>query len=292
MEALKDLLKDLGAPVVDTAKETPEERKERLKKLGEMKCQFFNESQGYLSAEEYDCKKCNNRGGFMEMREGNNGEWLETFIPCKCARIREVIRKLNRSGLKDIVHKYTFDNFKTTEEWQKAVKEKALRFVKDKENKWFFFGGQSGAGKTALCTAITVTYLKRDMETRYMLWRDDITKIKAAVTDAELYRKMIEDLKTVPVLYIDDLFKTGARAGELQQPTPADINVAYEIINYRYNNPDAITIISSEYMIRDILAIDEALGGRIAEKTVEADYCINIKKDANKNYRTRGIFEI
>ena len=292
MESLKDVFSKLGIPTVDREKETEEERKERLKKLCEMKCKYFNESIGNLDPAEYNCSKCNNRGGYMKPKEREDGECVEVFVPCKCMKVRKIIQKLNRSGLRDIVHKYTFDNFKATEEWQKTVKDTAQRFIADEENKWFFFGGQSGAGKTAICTAITVHYLKKDMETRYMLWRDDITKIKAAVTDAEAYQRMIDDLKTVSVLYIDDLFKSGAKAGETQHPTPADINVAYEIINYRYNNPELITIISSEFMIRDILEVDEALGGRIAEKTADAGYCINIKKDAAKNYRTKGLFEL
>lgn len=244
---------------------------------------------GNLDAEEYDCKLCSNRGGYMKPKEREDGECVEVFVPCKCMRIRKIVQKLNRSGLKSVVHKYTFDNYKTDEEWQKKVKDTALRFIADEEHKWFFFGGQSGCGKTAICTAITIHYLKKDMETRYMLWRDDITRIKALVTEAEEYQSAIEDLKTVSVLYIDDLFKSGAKKGDMQ-PTTADINIAFEIINYRYNNPGLITIISSEYTIRDLLDIDEALAGRIAEKS--EDYCINIRKDSAKNYRTKGMFEI
>ena len=41
--------------------------------------------------------------------------------------------------------------------------------------------------------------------------------------------------------------------------TQGDINIAFEIINYRYIN-DLITIISSELLLDEIINIDEATG--------------------------------
>ena len=78
--------------------------------------------------------------------------------------------------------------------------------------------------------------------------------------------------KTVEVLYIDDLFKTE----QGRNPTTADVNIAFEILNYRYRNPELITIISSERTIQDIVKIDEAVGSRIFEKS--RNCCINISE--------------
>ena len=55
-------------------------------------------------------------------------------------------------------------------------------------------------------------------------------------------------------------------------PTAADVNLAYEIINYRYNNRDKITIISTELTIGGLCEIDEALGGRIRQRAGENVY--------------------
>lgn len=118
-----------------------------------------------------------------------------------------------------------------------------------------------------------------------MMWREDIERLKANKMDAEVYAEMMDKFKTVPVLYIDDLFKTG-KADTLQKPTPADINTAFELLNYRYNKPDLITIISSESQIADLINIDEAIAGRIKERC--GDYLINIKPDKTKNYRLRN----
>lgn len=46
--------------------------------------------------------------------------------------------------------------------------------------------------------------------------------------------------------------------------TEADINIMFEIINYRYLNGKPI-IISSELFQEDLLKFDEAIGSRIIE---------------------------
>ena len=121
----------------------------------------------------------------------------------------------------------------------------------------------------------------------YMLWRDDIERIKGfAKDDPEQRMAMMDRFKNAEVLYIDDLFKTGKDGrGQVQMPTSADINAAFEILNYRALNPDLLTIVSSEWTEDDLLDIDEATGGRIFEKTGANGF--SIAKDRRKNYRTR-----
>jgi DNA replication protein DnaC len=190
---------------------------------------------------------------------------------------------MKRSGLKDIIKDYTFDKFEDPEPWQKAIKKAAMEYAKNPEG-WFFLGGQSGAGKTHLCTAICREFLLAGKRVRYMLWRDDVVKIKGAVTDSEEYCKMIDEFKRVDVLYIDDLFKTGKAAdNSVQKPTGADINVAFEIINFRYNNPSLLTIISSELTEDELIDIDEAIGGRIYERAK----AFTIGKSRDRNYRIK-----
>ena len=117
-----------------------------------------------------------------------------------------------------------------------------------------------------------------------MLWRDDVVKIKGAVTDHDEYSRLMDEYKNIDVLYIDDLFKTGkADDNTVQKPTGADINAAFEIINYRYNNPSLLTIISSELSQDELIDIDEAIGGRIYEKST----AFSIGKNRDRNYRIK-----
>jgi DNA replication protein DnaC len=192
---------------------------------------------------------------------------------------------MKRSGLKDVIKDYTFDKFIASEPWQKSIKQAAMEYAENPEG-WFFIGGQSGSGKTHLCTAICREFLLNGKRVIYMLWRDEIVKLKAFVNEGDEYRELIDKYKTADVLYIDDLFKTGKAAdNSTQKPTAADVNVAFEIINYRYNNPGMITIISSECTEDELLDIDEAIGGRIYERSK----AFSIAKNRDRNYRIRKL---
>ena len=274
---------------------TPEEREQTEKDWEQRKCDSYNASIGTLNEKDgYNCNLCKNRGYTAELRKSETfGYWSETLIPCKCQKVRATIQRLERSGLKNIIRDYTFAKYEDKEPWQKAIKTAAVKFCTDEENNWFYIGGQPGSGKTFICTAIAGYYLRHGKAAKYMLWRDDITKIKANITDSQAYAAAMDELKHTEVLYIDDLFKSGkGQDGKPTLPTAADINIAFEILNYRYNNKNLITIISSERRLQEIAEIDEAVGGRIAERVMCAGYGFNIKPDKTKNLRMNGLVEL
>lgn len=160
----------------------------------------------------------------------------------------------------------------------------ALQYVADgvKDGKWFFANGAVGSGKTHICTAIAAKLLYQ-MPVIYMTWPEVNDKIKAVVNDPEEYARIINPLKNVDVLYIDDLFKPAiGRDGQPEPPTPADIRRTYEIINHRYINRMP-TIISSERYDSELVDIDEAIGSRIIE--MSKGYCLTIERGAGKNHR-------
>lgn len=232
----------------------------------------------------YNCKLCKNKGYIVKLIERPNGTFEQEHSFCKCEDIRRSIVRMKKSGLKDIIKDYTFDKYEVTEPWQEAIKSAAVEYAKNPVG-WFFLGGQSGAGKTHLCTAICREFLLGGRKVVYMLWRDDISKLKSlAKENPEEREAMIEKFKKAEVLYIDDLFKMGkATDNAKQMPTAADINAAFEIINYRYNNPNLLTIVSSECSEDELLDIDEAVGGRIFERAKT----ISIAKNRDRNYRIR-----
>lgn len=257
------------------------------------KCDSYNAAIGTLNEDDgYDCPICKNKGfiAFVKEYENPNGNkaWSECQRKCRCAKIRQAINRMKRSGLQDVIRKYTFDSYEATTEWQNKVLETAKAFVADDNAHLFFIGGSSGSGKTHICTAIAAHYLRKGEAAHYMLWQDETVRLKALVQDEEQYRKAIEELKTITILYIDDFLKPiKNRYGNIENPTAADIKLAYELLNYRYNNPSLITIISSERYISEIIDIDEATGGRICEMT--GKYMLNLKRDISKNYRLKDI---
>ena len=276
MDRLQDIMKKFGKSGTTFDKMTPKEYEQ-------FKVDGMNATEGNRHLEDgYNCPICKNKGYIIKLVEAESGSIYQVATDCKCVEIRNNILRMKRSGLKDIIKDYTFDKFETPEAWQKAIKKAAMDYAKNPDG-WFFLGGQSGAGKTHLCTAICREFLLAGKSVRYMLWRDDIVKIKGAVTESAEYSKLIDEFKRVDVLYIDDLFKTGKADNSFQKPTSADINVAFEIINYRYNNPSLLTIISSELTEDELIDIDEATGGRIYERAK----AFTIGKSRDRNYRIK-----
>lgn len=240
----------------------------------------WNNKQGELS--NYNCSRCKNRGNIATDRNG-----VFVLVDCDCLSIRKTISLMEHSGLGNLLKIYSFDKFECTEDWQKYIFEKAKAFV-DAEQNWFYIGGNSGCGKSHICTAIVRELLKKGYPTKYMLWLDESVALKQAVTDATKYQEMMDEIKNAQLLYIDDFLKTGKN----EAPTQADIKLAMEILNYRYNKARAdkskrwITILSSERNIGEIVELDEATGSRIVEMT-KPDYYLFVSKDNKKNYRMK-----
>jgi DNA replication protein DnaC len=242
-------------------------------------CDILNSTPGGLT--DYDCPDCLNRGVIYRV----DGNYIVSQ-ECHCMETRRSMWNIKKSGIASLIDRCTFENFQATDGWQKDLKSGAESFLSDHTGKWFYAGGQVGCGKTHICTAICGEMLKQGKAVRYMLWRDEIVKLKSAVNDNVEYPKLINPFKTVPVLYVDDFLKTGdTEDGQKKKPTQGDINVAFEIFNYRYINRDLVTIISSERSIDDLLCCDEATGSRIYQRT--KDYCFYFRPDKKKNYRLR-----
>lgn len=252
---------------------TPEEKAQSDADALNMELGKEHELDGYV------CEKCRNRG-YMYYA---NGIYV-TRSNCECWKARQSIRRMQRSGLGNVINKYTFALYNAETEWQKQIKETAKAFVHDDHAKWFFIGGASGAGKSHICTAICRNLLATK-EVHYMMWEEESVELKSMVTDAETYYPRMNRLKEVDVLYIDDFFSgRKERNGELAKPTFADVRLAREILNHRYVN-QKITIISSEWHSMEILELDEALGGRVVE--MSGKYCLNVGRGADKNYRLK-----
>lgn len=218
---------------------------------------IINRTQGKLTG--CDCPKCLNRGYAVKL-DDKNRRYSER---CRCMDKRESLGRIRRSGLGDLMERYTLNAWETPEPWQARARELALQYADNPDSKWFCMVGSVGCGKSHICTALTGLLIERGFEARYMLWRNVSVRAKAVVNDEAEYRAIVEPLKRVRVLYIDDLFKVG-KGG---QPTEADVSLAFEILNYRYANSKLLTIISSEKTVDEITDIDEAVGSRIYERS-------------------------
>lgn len=151
--------------------------------------------------------------------------------------------------------------------------------IEKQRNNSIGFLGNCGAGKTHLSIAIANNLMTKNIAVLYMPYREAITKIKQAITDEEEYNNEISKYKKAKVLLIDDFAK-----GKI---TESDINIMFEIINYRYLNAKPI-ILSSELIQNRLLDFDEAVGSRIIEMCKGR---IAEVEGIENNYRLRGDYK-
>ena len=215
-----------------------------------------------------DCELCGNKGYTLFMRD--NGELVSR--ECECMAKRRSMRRIRKSGISDMLMRYTFKNYDDSDDVRQSVKKTAINYA-NADSGWFYIAGQPGSGKTHICTAICARLIDRGKDVYYMKWRDESRQLKSLI-NSDALEEPLEKLKTVYALYIDDFFKGGSNE--------ADVRLAFEIINARYNNSKLRTIISTEMPLNEILQIDEALGSRIYERS--RGFVIAAPKE---NYRLR-----
>ena len=224
--------------------------------------------------DDYDCPICKNKGFTFFIC----GEEIASRL-CECRKTRKSIHLLKESGIKEQAEKKSLNSFKITDEFQRKMREKAEAYINDRGDKWFFIGGQSGCGKTHICTAICMELIKRGSSLIYMKWADATRELKDKM-NSYYYDEIIDKYKDVDVLYIDDFFKV--QAGTV--PSASDIRIAFELLNSRLLK-NKRTIISSEFTLIEMLNFDEATVSRINEKS--KPYVLSIEKDRSKNHRLK-----
>jgi len=215
-----------------------------------------------------DCELCGNKGYTLFQRD--NGELVSR--ECECMVKRRSMRRIRKSGISDMLMRYTFKNYDDSDDVRQSVKKTAISYA-NSDSGWFYIAGQPGSGKTHICTAICARLIDRGKDVYYMKWRDESRQLKSLI-NSDALEEPLEKLKTVYALYIDDFFKGGSNE--------ADVRLAFEIINARYNNSKLRTIISTEMPLNEILQVDEALGSRIYERS--RGFVIAAPKE---NYRLR-----
>lgn len=224
------------------------------------------------------CPKCN--GTTWIITRGEDGR--EYGKPCECRNKVIATTIMQNCGITPEDQHKGFKDFNT-------FGEKALIHAKQIAMSYFqmfrgdyhtrinslLLSGASGRGKTMLGLAVANNLMNMSIRVRYMAYRDEMTALKQNIVDEYAYNERINRLKNASVLFIDDLLK-----GKI---TESDVNILYEIVNYRYLQRLPM-IISTEKTIEELINFDEAIGSRIAE--MSKDYVITFDASV-PNYRLR-----
>lgn len=196
---------------------------------------------------------------------------------CECLvkkrNLEKTKKHIEQSGLVNVLNTLTFNSYKADTTTRKTLKERATKYLKS--DSWWFISGYAGVGKTHITTAICGELINQGKSVYYMNWKDESIELKMSMTEEE-YGKKIKFLTEVDVLYIDDLLK-----GRIKE---TDIDLLYMIINGRYSK-DKKTLISTEKSLKELREIDEAIAGRLYQKT-DKEYWLQIQNTESYRFQS------
>lgn len=252
-----------------SAQRSDEKLREQLQTL----CELHNAIKG--NAADYDCPVCRNKGVVYKL---NGMQQVAQF--CECLPIRERIRRMKHSGLYEKIRSSTFASFRADEPWQRHILDTAKRYAEKHDRPAFFIGGQTGCGKTHLCTAICGELLRQGFDVQYFVWETYVKEIlsRSGNSDRDEREKLMQPLYSSDTVYLDDFLRK-------DNPTQAERSVAFDVINHRYTE-GKMTIVSSEHVMQKLHCVDGAIAGRITEMC-GSEYCLNIDPDIRKDNRMR-----
>lgn len=269
-------------------KRVAEEAEAMNRRPGALNTEHVNAKGETVPGDGIDCPKCLNRGLVYGVSYyPGRGASLGVMV-CECNTERTAVKRLRESGLADSVKRYTFENFHAIEPWQRAMLETAQKYAAQgaKDGAWLYMGGNPGAGKTHLATAI-IGKLIREMDVVYAVWPQMAQALKASVMDDEAYDRQMRRYQRAEVLLLDDFLKPGRdRRGNEEGASAADMRLAFDLLNARYLNR-LPTIISSEWHIGELAEMDEAVASRIFE--MAGEFVVNIRRDKARNWRYRNV---
>ncbi|WP_164995910.1 ATP-binding protein [Miniphocaeibacter massiliensis] len=225
-----------------------------------------------------DCPICN---GKRVITKRNSLGLLEIVGPCDCTKQEYYKKIIESSGLKEKFEECTFENFNAYSDELIFAKSMCKSFVSDSLAKNLLLLGKSGTGKTHLATAVCEKLLNiYKKPILYVRYRELVQRLKGLTLSLEEREKFIGKYKNISNLYIDDLFKNMDKRYETEK------QLVFEILDYRYSKR-LKTIITSEYNLKELLSIDEAIAGRLGERA--KGYIMVF--DNVKNYRAKRIKE-
>lgn len=241
--------------------------------------QLRKKSGGSKSGEAYECIKCKDREYLIIRREATRPDgstiYQDFYTECDCYEKRRVRRLFQSSRITDKFLELTFDGFTLSDRpglvqdafectnayvedflanSQPRMNGEAPKIWDDRKNSIALMG-VPGCGKTHLLIAASNQLMENGYAVLYFPWVDGMTDLKS---DFDRLNDKIQHMKTVPVLFIDDLFKGRNKPTEWQK------ECLFEVINYRYLNHLPI-MISSEWDVDDICEVDMGIGSRIKQ---------------------------
>lgn len=218
-----------------------------------------------------ECTKCQDRGFTFDGRVARI---------CSCQRQQKLNRLFKSSEITPAFRSKTFANFELegrpakVKEMYLCAKDYAGRFpeIVKEDNNWLAFLGEPGAGKTHLSIAVANQLLTQEVPVLYFQHVEGLGELKNMLRSEGKFKERLDQMKKVQVLIWDDLWKKKSGWNDFwkkkngEELTAFEFEVVFEVLNYRYLNL-LPTIISSEWLPKQLIEIDLAVGSRILERS-------------------------
>lgn len=264
----------------------------------------------------YECPDCKDLEGWIERREDGTEYWVD----CACKARREIRRLFKFSEISDVMQQKSLDKLKmkgrpstvveayeTCVDYVELLHEVKLRTKKTdtrsnqsleivKQLSSVFLGGEPGSGKTSMLMSIANEFIKEEIPVLYFPFVEALEDLKGDIkAQGDEYLRKLHRIQQVPVLFIDDLFKSKAsRDGERiirVEPTPYEIKFLHSVLNYRYLNNLPI-LVSSELTIEQVIYWDSGVGSRIFQMCGETGgNIVHLVGQPDLNYRLPPDFQ-
>lgn len=218
----------------------------------------------------------------------NGTEYLmDHWVKCSCVERKAIAKLFAFSEITPQMQTRNMSNFKTRNrpECVTYAHQVARQYLhefeqhKDTMENSIFLGGKPGSGKTHLLMAVANALIERGHGVLYFPFVEGLDELRSEIRDnGTNYQRKLERLQRVPVLFIDDLYKS--KKGD--EPTKYEVKFLFSVVNYRYLNHLPM-LVSSELTIEQVMFWDDAIGSRIAQMCRKST--VHLTEGKALNYR-------
>ncbi|WDL98150.1 ATP-binding protein [Alicyclobacillus sp. ALC3] len=129
--------------------------------------------------------------------------------------------------------------------------------------------GPPGSGKTRLLMAVANGLMRKGYSVLYFPWAESIGELRK---DFEGLQDRLNLMKTVDVLFLDDLYKGR------EMPTEFTAEALFAVVNFRYSNRKPM-LVSSERDFDALFRVDEGIARRIYERSKDFRVVMGLTKE-------------